>query len=244
MEAAEVTDVQIKIGECCEEIEAQVISRLGLKLLPEYQSLSTINNLQGRATGYARVYRGAVIEKAAFLSLNFMPGMCYFNVHLIPRACYRIPRFSFEGMLTPQGSQISMDLYPDMDIMLNLDYFRSHYKRAADTYTRARFDTPTLVTEPSRMLHMRAFASPFMLLSYGVKESQVADFCCYAQAYLQDWMDLCSASQISSEQEVEDRIRRRDIIMRTIIECDPDRDKVVMLYGDDVTRQIEQATML
>ncbi|WP_299592261.1 hypothetical protein [uncultured Microbulbifer sp.] len=244
METAEVTDAQIQIGECCEEIEAQVISRLGLKPVPEYQSLSSIKNLQGRATGYARVYRGEVIEKAAFLTLNFMPGMCYFNVHLIPRACYRIPRFSFEGMLTPQGSQISMDLYPDMDIMLNLEYFRSHYKRAADTYTRARFDSSALVTEPSRMLHMRAFASPYMLLAYGVKEAQVAEFCGYAQAYLQDWMDLCSASQICSEGEVEDRIRRRELIMRTIIECDPDREKVVMLYGEAVTEQIEQATML
>ncbi|MCA0892042.1 hypothetical protein [Microbulbifer agarilyticus] len=246
MEMVEAGSETRVIDEFATEFEGHIVSALRLQLSDEFADLAALKNLQGTEMGFARVYthNSGLIEKAAFMSLTMMPGMRYFNIHVIPNPELNIPRFSFEGMLNPKGSQISIDLYPDLDVMMNLDYFKRHYRRVESAYREARFDKPVETIEASRMAHMRACCSPYFLLAYGVASEHLRHFSRYAQAYLADWLDICASPEKNGPAETLARKLRRERIMQAIIEADPDRDKVVMLFGEELTQRIEQATML
>ena len=81
------------------EIESRLISELSLEPTERFQDLLNLKNLDGEVTGYIKVFSGDRIEKASSLSINMMPGMRYFNIHVIPDPQFTIPRFLFEGML-------------------------------------------------------------------------------------------------------------------------------------------------
>ena len=62
--------------------------------------------------------------------------------------------------------------------------------------------------------------------------------------YLDAWLGMYrSASQLDAE-ATEERQKRRDHMQDCIISLDPDRNRVVAVYGEDTTRAIERASML
>ncbi|GMG86280.1 hypothetical protein [Biformimicrobium ophioploci] len=247
METQELVDIQSAINNFGCGFEEKIVSALGLQPGEDFSDVASLTNVMGHDCGSVRVYRNdtrGLIEKAAFLSIGMMPGMRYFNIHIIPKPQFNIPRFSFEGMLNAKGSQLSVDLYPDLDVSMNLDYFHQHYQRAHVAYQRARFEDDCLHIETSRLMHMRAACSPYLLLAYGIAPDNLEKFSGYAEAYLEDWLALCRMAMDLSEEEATQKIARRAGIMQAIIDADPDRDKVVMLFGEAITQRIEQATML
>ena len=105
-------------------VEKKLVAELGAEPMAEYAELLDLKNVRGESTGYVRAWRAPRMEKLACLSIDILPGMRYFNIHAIPDHHYAVPRFNFEGMVTGKGSQVSMDLYPDMDVVM--DFFWNH----------------------------------------------------------------------------------------------------------------------
>jgi hypothetical protein len=223
-------------------IEKRFATALSLRPLAEYASLRELRNLAGEHTGYINVYGAPRLVKASFLSIRMGPGR-YFNIHVIPEPGYDVPRFLYEGMLMPMGSQLSMDLFPDKDVASSIrDYLRD-YAPAIQVYDQARRD-PQLRFEPSRQAHMRAFSSPLFLCAFAVTEDRLGALERYAQGYLDAWLTLYGRAPALSPGEARDREARRSHMSRVIIEQDPDRHRVVQVYGEAMTQAIEVASML
>ncbi len=224
-------------------IESRLVEALGAGPMARYEHLLDLKNLQGESTGYVRAYEASRMAKLACLSIDIKPGMRYFNIHAIPDHRYLVPRFNFEGMVTSRGSQVSMDLYPDMDVVQNFDYLFRYYAGLDKVYDKAK-NHKDIVIEPSRLPHMRALCSPYFLMAKSVQPEHIYDMQSWAETYLDVWLQIYREQGELSEEGAQLRLTRREIIARTIIENDPDRDKVVGVYGEETTQAIEEAAML
>jgi hypothetical protein len=226
-----------------EAIEERLVEALSATPMEKYADLLQLKNLQGEITGYVRTYHAPRMEKLACLSINILPGMRYFNIHAIPDHHYLVPRFNFEGMITTRGSQVSMDLYPDMDVISNFDYITKHYEGVARIYEKAK-QHKHIRPGPSRLPHLRALCSPYFLLANSVQVEQLPDMQQWALGYLDEWLKIYAHEEELRPQGATARLERRLLIARTIIENDPDRDKVVDTFGEQTTQAIENAAML
>jgi hypothetical protein len=234
---------ELTIDTCGKHIEERIVSELALEPMTRFDELLDLKNLKGESTGHIKVFSGERIEKASSLSIDIAPGMRYFNIHIIPDPGYRIPRYLFEGMLTNRGSQVSMDLFPDVDEAMNIDYLKTNFDGARKIYDEAR-NNERLKFENSRQMHMRAFASPFFLCIFDTPEDTLAELETIAARYLDEWFGLYSNAVSVTPEEAKRTRQRRLHMAQTLIAEDPDRHMVVQIYGEETTSAIEEANML
>jgi hypothetical protein len=146
-------------------------------------------------------------------------------------------------MVSTHGSQVSMDLFPDVDKEMDVDWLISDFAGVTEIYDEAMADD-RYAFGPSRYMHMRAFQSPFFLCARNVPEADLPPLEEYAGRYFDAWLKLlASASQVSDVDAAARRVRRSHLA-QTIIREDPDRHMVVSVYGESMTQAIEQASML
>jgi len=223
-------------------IEQRLTDEMNLEAVEKFAHLLDLKNLQGESTGYVKTLTGDRIDRATSLSIDIAPGMRYFNIHIMPDHHYEIPRYSFEGMITPQGSQVSMDLYPDFDVITNLDKFEAMYAGVHKLFEQAK-NTDKLPLEFSRIPHMRAIASPYFVLVPRANEEQTTVLERLGHAYLDEWLTMFRAGEQLSAEEADAKLALRNLIGSMIIERDPDRHMVVQVYGEETTQAIEAAAM-
>lgn len=237
-----MNDQNIGISNIGKAVERRIIDELGAVPDPEFDDLNELKNLAGENTGYINVYKADRLVKVSSLSISFGPGR-YFNIHAIPEPRFDIPRYVLEGMLMPQGSQVSMDLFPDMDVTSNIKHLMELYREAAEVYDQARQD-PDILLEPSKQFHMRGFGSPVFLCTFGAPESAMPALERYGHGYFDAWLKIYRSASELPEEQAADRAARRMHMSRTLIELDPDRGRVVQIYGEETTKKIEAANML
>ncbi|MCP4002097.1 MAG: hypothetical protein GY727_14405 [Gammaproteobacteria bacterium] len=225
-----------------QSIEERIISELGATPSDQFPELEDVKNPAGESTGYVHVFKAEKLDKAACMSINVMPGGRYFNIHIIPQAQYNIPRFNFEGMVTSHGSKISMDLYPDIDVIMDIHKFKELCSGVTSIYDKARKSEITF--QPSRYTHMRAFCSPYFLNAPDVAPKNLTILEEIANQYFDVWLNIYHAAELLGAREAEERQLRREHIARTIVEMDPDRDMIVKVYGEEAVCSIEAAMMV
>ena len=223
-------------------LEQRIMSELDVRPLQQFEQLLDLKNLAGNSTGYVRAFSGDGLEKGTSVSINMMPGARYMNIHLIPDPQLNAPRFLFEGMLMTRGSQLSMDLFPDFDVVAAIDAYMETYAPVAKVYEEARLDE-RFTLEPSRILHMRAFGSPVFMLVNAVPEEHRPVIEAYGERYFDAWFDIFRNAGKLSAGEASVRRDMRKKIGDTIKRLDPDRHKVVKVYGEETTCLIEAANM-
>ena len=152
-----------------QSIEARIQAEVEAVPIERYAELLDLTNLNGESTGYCKVFKGDKLAKGSMFSMSIPPVGRYFNIHLIPDARYRIPRFSYEGMLTSRGSQCSIDLYPDRDVVMDLVDFEDQYQGVAKIYAQAQ-KNELIQWQPAEQAFLRAIFSPFALLSFTIPE--------------------------------------------------------------------------
>jgi hypothetical protein len=222
-------------------IEERILSDLGAKPSGEFAELEDIKNLAGESTGYVRTYTADKLVKACCMSVNVMPGGRYFNIHILPEPKYMVPRFGFEGMITSHGSQVSMDFYPDMDLVMRIQEFKALCGNMTEVYDEAK--KTGLPFQPSRLMHMRAFCSPYFLNAPSSTAEDLPELEAIANKYFDEWLKIFNNARELDPAEAANRAARRLHFARTIIEMDPDRALIVQVYGGEVTSAIEEAMM-
>jgi hypothetical protein len=222
-------------------IEKRIQEQLGGTLTDRFPEVQDIKNLAGESTGHMRVYLADKLVKASCMSVNVMPGARYFNMHIIPEPKYLIPRFGFEGMLMAQGGQVSMDFYSDMDLVMRIDDWQEMFGSVTPIYDEAK--QSDLNVQPSRLMHMRAFASPFFINVVGPTVDQLPQIEAIANRYFDEWLKVFQSPVEVGTEEAADRQARREHFARKIIELDPDRQMIVQVYGEETTQAIEAALM-
>ena len=224
---------------------ASIIERaqheLGVTETNEFPELADIRNLAGESTGTVRTFTGPRLTKMTALSINVAPGARYFNIQLVPEACYNAPRFSTEGMLTAQGSQVSMDIFPDYDVFMDAQAFVRDTAELAAVYDEARASGINFI--PSRYPHMRVFCSPYFLNAFKVSADQLPQLDDIQNRYFSAWQKIFAGAAEVDEQAAALRVERRRYMSDTVIALDPDRDMIVQVYGEATTSAIEQAVM-
>lgn len=216
-------------------------NEIGATQTDDFPELLDIKNLAGESTGYARVYKADKLAKATHLSINVAPGARYFNIHIAPEVRYNVPRFSLEGMVTVQGSQVSMDMYPDIDLYMNILPFLERMSGVNAIFDAAK--QTDIDYRPSRLAHMRAFCSPFFLNAAKATGDQLPDIDRVANGYFDEWLKLLATAEEVDADAAADRQRRRTHMSDVVIAADPDREMIVQVYGEDVTSAIEKAVM-
>ena len=219
----------------------RMITELGARETDDYPQLRDIKNLAGASTGYVHVYKAPRLVKATHLSVNVAPGARYFNIHIAPEVHYNVPRYSLEGMVTSQGSQVSMDMYPDIDTFMDIVPFLEQMQGVRTVFEEAK--KTDIDFRPSRLPHMRAFCSPFFLNVFRATTAQLPMLDQYANRYLDEWLKIYRDAKEVNPAVAADRQRRRTHMSDTVIALDPDRQMIVQVYGEDVTSAIEQAVM-
>jgi hypothetical protein len=222
--------------------EERIVSGLGAEPTDTYASLADLKNLQGESTGYVKGWSGDRLVKAVSLSISVGPGR-YFNIHLIPEARYDAPRLLFEGMLMPGGSQVSVELFSDVDVVTNFERLNTRYQAVTRIYEEARLDERILL-EPSRQPHMRAFASPWFLLVSKTPDATLPVLEGYAKRYFDAWLDVLQSAQVVSDEDAAAKQAWREYLAESIIKHDTDRPMVVQVYGEETVSCIEDAMML
>ncbi len=225
-----------------QSLETRILAELHARQLPEYDQLLNLRNLAGESTGYVKTFTGERLLKGSSVSIDIMPGVRYFNIHLIPEPQYDTPRYLFEGMLMAQGSQVSVDLFPDTDIVTDIDSYLEKYAAVGRVYEEARLDD-RFVLQPSRLLHMRAYSSPVFLLVFGSPEEHLTALEAYAERYFDAWLAMHAVAKRLSDAEAKLRQQRRESMGKTVMRLDPDRHMVVKVYGEETTQMIESANM-
>ncbi len=224
-------------------VEDKLVSALNAEPIDRFADLHDLKNLKGESTGYVKTWTAPHMDRLASLSIDILPGMRYFNIHAIPDHNYLIPRFNFEGMISTRGSQASMDLYPDEDVIDNYSLIQHRYAVLDDTYNRAKKHKHIHI-EASRLPHMRALCSPYFLMAKSVSAESVGEMQDWALNYVDAWLAIWKSAERLDEATANARLDRRIKIARLIIDNDPDRHKVVDVYGEEMTQAIERATML
>jgi hypothetical protein len=90
-------------------------------------------------------------------------------------------------------------------------------------------------------MHMRALCSPYFLNAPGSTAEHLPRLEEIANRYFDEWLKIYTNARELDAAEAENRAARREHFARTIIEMDPDRAMIVQVYGDEVTRSIEEA---
>jgi hypothetical protein len=219
----------------------RLVGELNATQVDDFPELQHIKNLAGEHTGYLHAYKADRLIKATYLSINVAPGARYFNIHFMPEARYDLPRFSVEGMVTAQVSQVSMDMYPDIDLCLDIEPFLAKMSGVNAIYDEAKQTDINFV--PSRLPHMRAFCSPFFLNAAKASGDQLGMLDKIANSYLDEWLQLFAAAEEVNAAAAEDRQRRRTHMSDMVIAMDPDRQMIVQVYGEETTSAIEKAVM-
>lgn len=214
----------------------------GARPHPDFDDLADVRNLAGDSTGYVRVLQADRIAKASSLSLDIAPGLRYFNIHVIPEPHYDVPRFLYEGMVSPDASQLSMDLFPDVDIVMHIGRLKEAYRGIDALFERAKADDQ-LPLGFSRLSHMRAIATPWFIVVRGLPDAMLGRLDELAQGYYREWLAMHNNAAVLPAGEAEARQQRRDYLGRTVVEMDPDRHLVVSVYGEEMTQAIERATI-
>jgi hypothetical protein len=226
-----------------QSIEGRFLATVDAVADEKFADLQDLTNLQGESTGYCKVFTAEKLVKGSMFSIAIPPVGRYFNIHLIPEARYRIPRFVYEGMLTAHGSQSSTDLFPDIDVVMDLENFEAQYRGIAEIYDRAQADN-RIQWQPAQQGFLRAFFSPFNLLSFTLPEAELNTMEAYAYAYYSEWLEMYDRGEentAASAAEITARRARMQVVMR---DRDPDIDGVIALYGKEKTRAIQNATLL
>ena len=219
------------------------LNELDLEPVERWSELLDLKNLKGESTGYAKVFSGGGIDKAASLSIDMLPFGRYFNINIIPDPSIDVPRFTFEGMLTAQGSQVSLDLFPDVDPIMDFARFMEDYAGIDAIFQEAKAE-PDIEFRPSRQAHIRALVSPYFLCAFDQPESALGQLQSYAMRYFDEWLQLFRRNRRLSDEETAPRRLRRERIARTIMETDPDLHMVSQIFGEETTHAIQEATML
>jgi hypothetical protein len=219
----------------------RLITELGASQTDAFPQLDDIKNLQGESTGYVRVYAADKLIKATHLSVNVAPGARYFNIQVVPQSQYNVPRYSLEGMVTVHGSQISMDMFPDVDTFMQIQPVLEQLSGVNQIFDEAKNTDIDFL--PSRLPHMRAFCSPFFLNAAKATEAQLPELDRIANRYFDEWHKIFAAAEVVDAASAADRAARRSHMSDVVIALDPDRQLIVQVYGDEITSAIEQAVM-
>ena len=220
----------------------RLVDSLDTTPVNEFDELLDVKDLAGNSTGRIEVHSAPKLIKLSSLSITMGPGR-YFNVHVIPEPSLELPRYIFEGMAMPGHSQISLDLFPDMDVFMNIREYLEQYEDLISVYTEARMESG-IVFESSRQTHMRAFSSPLFLCTFGLSDDRLTDIEGFAHGYLDGWLEMYENAAELDAAAAAERAQRRQYMQDSIIALDPDRDRVVAVYGEDITKAIERASML
>jgi hypothetical protein len=227
-------------------LEQRIMQDVDAAQLDEFADLLDLKNLAGDSTGYVKTFSGKNLTKGSSVSIDLAPGVRYFNIHIIPEPHYDIPRFVYEGMLMKDtmgpGSQVSMDLFPDTDAVEHVESILRQYAAVGEVYEEARQDD-RFQLQPSRLMHMRAFSSPVFFLVLSVPEDNLSAVENYANGYYEAWLDMYRHPNRLTPAEGETRQQRRKHIGDMIVKHDPDRFRVVAVYGEETTQLIEKASM-
>ena len=219
----------------------RLVSELGATKVDEFPELKSIRNLQGDDTGYVHVYTADRLIKATYLSINVAPGMRYFNIHIVPEAGFNVPRLSLEGMVAVKGSQVSMDVYSDADMFMEIEPLLEQLSGINAAYDDAK--KTDIAFFPSRLPHMRAFCSPFFLNAAKTTGDQLPELEAIANRYLDEWLKIFAAAEVVDAAVAEDRQRRRTHMSDVVVKMDPDRQMIVQVFGEETTCAIEKAVM-
>ena len=225
------------------QTEAGVLSALGAVQAKGFEDLLTLQNLKGESTGYTKIWHADRIKKISSMSIDIMPGKArYFNLQVIPNDNLRVPRYVFEGLVMGHSSQVSVDLYPDMDMVTNLDWLTSAYAGVNAYYDELR-KSDEFQLGLSRLPHMRTFCSPVFALAPAMSIDTVPAFEEAAGRYFDFWLAMFEGAQECDSAEAAARAERRKLISDATIALDPDRKMVVGVYGEELTQRIESAAM-
>ena len=219
----------------------RLIAELGATQADVFPELADIRNLQGDSTGYVRVYHAEKLIKATHLSVNVAPGARYFNIQVVPEAQYNVPRYSLEGMLTGQGSQVSLDMFPDVDTFMSIESVLQQMSGVNQVFEEAK--QTDIDFRPSRLPHMRAFCSPYFLNVFRATEEQLPELDRLANRYFDEWQKIFASAEKVDAAAAADRAVRRNHMSDSVIALDPDRQMIVQVYGEEITHAIEQAVM-
>lgn len=232
---------QQQIAEYGDDLVARIVRDLHAELSPDYAHMAEIKNLAGDVTGFAKVWTAERIRKVTYLSINIMPGARYFNIVVAPEDNVDAPRFAHEGMVTVQGSQVSTDLYHDIDMAMNIAELVKRTAAVTEIFDEAKASYIDFV--PSRQVHMRAFCSPHFLNVFGAQGKDLPLLASYADRYFTEFRQMFTAARELNAAETSERRRRRVHMSDMVIELDPDRQMVVQVYGEDTVRAIEETVM-
>lgn len=223
-------------------LERRLVADLGLQPLARFADLQDLRSLDGQPMGYVRAWSGPQIARASSLSIGLGPAGRYFNISLVPEPAVDAPRFVYEGLVSATRSQVSVDLLPDVDPILDFDRFEADYAAVATTYAEAAQD-PELRFAASRQAHMRALVSPYFLCCFAAPASALGRLEGFAMRYYEAWLALLRAGRPVAAEELPARQRRRARISQAIMTRDPDRPMVVQVFGEAVTQAIQDATL-
>ena len=224
-------------------MERKVVAALGATPATGFDDLQQLLTLKGDNTGYTRVWYADRIKKISSMSIDIMPGKArYFNLQIIPNDNLRVPRFVFEGLVMGHSSQVSVDLYPDMDMVTNLDWLTSAYAGVNAYYDELR-KSDEFQLGMSRLPHMRIFCSPVFALAPAMSIDTVPAFEEAAGRYFDFWLAMFEQARECDSAEAAARAERRKLISDATIALDPDRKMVVGVYGEELTQRIETAAM-
>jgi hypothetical protein len=224
-------------------MESKVVAALGAAPAKGFDDLQQLLTLKGDNTGYTRVWYADRIKKISSMSIDIMPGKArYFNLQIIPNDNLRVPRYVFEGLVMGHSSQVSVDLYPDMDMVTNLDWLTSSYAGVIAYYDELR-KSDEFQLGMSRLPHMRTFCSPVFALAPAMSIDTVAAFEEAAGRYFDFWLAMFEQASECDLAEAAARAERRKLISDATIALDPDRKMVVGVYGEELTQRIETAAM-
>jgi len=219
----------------------RVTDQLGAELSDDFSELHEIKNLAGENTGYVRTYKGGKLIKATHLSINVAPGARYFNIQITPQPQYDVPRFSLEGMVTVQGSQVSMDMFPDTDMYMDIVPLLKQMEGVNAVFEEAK--KTDIDFRPSRLPHMRAFCSPYFLNVFKASGEQLPVLEKIANQYFDEWKLIFDAAPEVGPEATAEREKRRKHMADIVIAVDPDRQMIVQVYGEETTSAIESAVM-
>ncbi len=237
MDATEIIDSTGKA------LEQRVVDSLGATEAAGFDDLQPLCNLKGEQTGYTRVWHGEGLHKISSMSIDIKPGMArYLNLQVIPADNLRAPRYVFEGLVMGHASQLSVDLYPDMDMVIHLDWMLNRYAGLIEYYNTLR-KADAFGLQMSKLPHMKTFCSPVFLLAPALSIDAVPDFEAAAGKYFDFWLEMFVVAEQSDEAETKARSERRKIISDQTIALDPDRKMVTGVYGEEYTQRIEAAAM-
>jgi len=224
-----------------DSIVARIEEELGATQTNDFPELRDIKNLAGESTGFVHVYRADKLAKASYLSINVAPGARYFNIQVTPEAVYDAPRFSMEGMVTVHGSQVSMDMFPDVDMFMDVRHMLEQMKGVNEVYEAAK--QTDIDFRPSRFPHMRIFCSPFFLNVFKASAEQLLEIDALAHRYFDEWKKILADATKTDSTAADERRKRRRHMSDMVMELDPDREMIVQVYGEDITSAIERAVM-